>query len=82
VAAEVSGPFQSRRSDHKALTVVELGTHSLSVFPPTPILDANLFVVAASQLGPVALAAQSVCLVSASTSYQVPMSLSVATCVR
>lgn len=38
--------------------------------------------LAASQLGPIALAAQSVLLVSASTTYQAPFALSVATTVR
>lgn len=40
------------------------------------------FLVATSQLGPVALATQSVLLVSSSTSYQAPYAVSVATSVR
>ncbi|CAE6458103.1 unnamed protein product [Rhizoctonia solani] len=42
----------------------------------------ELIGLAASQLGPIALAAQSVLLVSSSTSYQVPYALGVATTVR
>ena len=42
----------------------------------------NIFVVATSQLGPVALATQSVLLVSSSTTYQAPYAVSVATSVR
>ena len=41
-----------------------------------------MLAVAASQLGPIALATQSVLLVSASTTYQAPYSLSVAASVR
>ena len=40
------------------------------------------FLVAASQLGPIALATQSVLLVSASSTFQAPFSLSIAASVR
>lgn len=42
----------------------------------------DLFIVAASQLGPVALATESVLLVSGTMTYQAPFSLGVVTSVR
>jgi len=46
------------------------------------MFDGNTPAVATSQLGPVALATQSVLLVSSSTTYQAPYAVSVATSVR
>ena len=84
VAAEVS----SKRSEYAMsesqylFTVVELGTRRSSVVHWAFTMNSNSSPVAASQLGPIDLAVQSVCLVSAATSYQAPLALGVATSVR
>jgi len=66
--------------------MVVVGTHRISrQYVSTVNIDlcpVDIFVLVTSRLGPVALAAQSVLLVSASTSFQGPFALSVATSVR
>ena len=55
---------------------------SSSPVPPPPPLNPMLTIVFFIRLGPTALAAQSILLVSASTTYQAPFALGMATSVR
>ncbi|KAB5592882.1 MATE efflux family protein [Ceratobasidium theobromae] len=71
----------SRRSFHSLGTLVQLGLAGTGQLA-SETWSWELVGLAASQLGPTTLAAQSVLLVSASTTYQVPFALGVATTVR